>query len=175
MGSTFFKKSEYIERCNKQVKNIGQVIEALKYIRTILPDSGRQFNAKQIKALNNEIAKLGCICDLRKDWHNTDNTYLCIQMLDRSAMPCNSAEIGHRKEAEYFKNGKILDRNAVAMEINEKINLYTEAREKYKSAPSKIADFIGTYQKLYDMWKEVRDFNLPEVYIDSISQNPPIR
>lgn len=174
MGSTYFKKDEYIERCNKQVKNIGQVIDALKYIRTNLPDNGKQFNARQITALNEQLGRFDCICDLRKDWYNKDNTYLLIQLSDRSQMPCNYVEIGHRKESEYFKNGKLIDRDAVVREINEKIDLYTETRERYKSAPSKIADFIGAYQKLYDMWKEVRDFKLPEICIDTISQYPPI-
>lgn len=175
MSSTYFKKDEYIERCNKQVKNIGQVIEALKYIRVSLPDNGKQFNAKQIKTLNEELGKFGCICDLRKDWYNKENTYLLVQRIDRSAMPCNSAEIGHRKELEYFKNGIMIDRDSVIKEIDEKINAYTKAMERYQSAPSKIADFIGSYQHLYDVWKSVRDFDMPEIDIDSISQYPPIR
>ena len=144
MGSTFFYKQEYIDRCNKQVKNIGQVIDALEYIKANLPDNGKQFNARQIKTLNEQLSRFGCICDLRKDWYNTDNTYLCIQMTDYSAMPCNNAEIGNRKESEYFKNGKIIDKDSIIKEIDEKISLYKETMERYKTAPSKIADFVGS-------------------------------
>lgn len=175
MGNTFFNKQDYINRCSQQTKNIGCVINALNYIKNNLPENGKQFNARQIKALNEELAKFGCICDFRKDWYNTDNTYLNVQLSEYSAMPCNSAEIGHRKELNYFANGKILDRNAVVREIDEKISLYKETMERYKTAPSKIADFVGSYRHLYDVWKSVKDFNLPEIYIDSISQYPPIR
>ena len=175
MGGTFFYKQEYIDRCNKQVKNIGQVIDALEYIKANLPDNGKQFNARQIKTLNEQLSRFGCICDLRKDWYNTDNTYLYIQMTDYSAMPCNNAEIGNRKESEYFKNGKIIDKESIIKEIDEKISLYKETMERYKTAPSKIADFVGSYRHLYDVWKSVKDFNLPEIYIDLISQYPPIR
>lgn len=175
MSSTFFKKEDYINRCIKQIENIGQVIDALGYIKRNLPENGKQFNAKRIKTLNNFLESFNCICDLRKDWYNKENTYLLVQRIDRSAMPCNSAEIGHRKELEYFKNGIMIDRDSVIKEIDEKINAYTKAMERYQSAPSKIADFIGSYQHLYDVWTSVRDFDMPEIDIDSISQYPPIR
>ena len=61
MGGTFFYKQEYIDRCNKQVKNIGQVIDALEYIKANLPDNGKQFNARQIKTLNEQLSRFGCI------------------------------------------------------------------------------------------------------------------
>ena len=148
MCNTFFNKLDYIDRCAKQVKNIGQVIDALNYIKNNLPENGKQFNARQIKALNEQLSRFGCICDLRKDWYSTDNTYLYIQLTGYSAMPCNNAEIGHRNESEYFKNGKIIDKNSVIKEIDEKISLYKETMERYKTAPSKIADFVGSYRHL---------------------------
>ena len=172
---TFFNKQDYIDRCSQQVKNIGCVIDSLEYVKNNLPESGKQFNVRQIKALNEHLYMFNCVCSLRKDWYNTDNTYLCVQIIGYSPKPCNNAEIGHRKESEYFKNGKITDKGSVVKEINDKITQYKKAKERYETAPSKIDDFIGSYQHLYDVWKSVRNFDLPEIFIDSISQYPPIR
>lgn len=173
MSSTYFKKDEYIERCNKQVKNIGQIIDALGYIKCNLPENGKPFGTRQTKVLNNFLETFDCTCGIYKDCFKI--TYLVVQLKEYSSMPCNNAEIGHKKESEFFKNGVINNRDSVIKEIDEKITQYAKVRERYKSAPSKIDDFISSYQKLYDMWKNVRDFDMPEIYIDSISQYPPIR
>lgn len=167
-----YKKECYIEICREQSEAIGRMIKGLEIIKGMIPENGKRFCSKQVELINKSLGEVGVICGISKSCYDNTISYLVVRQKKYSDRPCSRLEVGRSRDI--FKSGVMGNRESLIEGIDLIIERIEKAKTRYESAPKKIGDFIGMYHKLYDTWKEVAAFDMPEISIDVISSEPPI-
>lgn len=170
--SAYFTKESYIGLCREQSEAIGRMIQGLGIIKDIIPENGKRFDARRTNAINERLSEIGILCCISKETYDNSISYLNVRQVKYSGRAYNRIKVG--RSEDIFKGGIMGDRESLINSLDEWVEKLKQVKEEYDAAPSKVGDFIGMYRKLYDLWKEVRRFKMPDIFIDGISSEPPI-